>query len=87
MIYYYSQYLERRFSVGVRMVGCVFFILEYVSNGIPVEYLDSGELGLVTIQLMDIIAFFFEQTLYLFVVLYAPSLALEAGKLSLFSLC
>ena len=26
-----SQYLEKRFSVGVRMVGCVFFILEYVS--------------------------------------------------------
>ncbi|XP_031566421.1 sodium-dependent multivitamin transporter-like [Actinia tenebrosa] len=41
-----NEYLERRFSVGVRMVGCVFFILEY--------------------------------TLYLFVVLYAPSLALEA---------
>lgn len=41
-----NEYLERRFSVGVRMVGCLFFILEY--------------------------------TLYLFVVLYAPSLALEA---------
>ncbi|EDO40314.1 predicted protein, partial [Nematostella vectensis] len=41
-----NEYLERRFSEGVRMVGCVFFILEY--------------------------------TLYLFVVLYAPSLALEA---------
>lgn len=41
-----NEYLELRFSVGVRMVGCVFFILEY--------------------------------TLYLFVVLYAPSLALEA---------
>lgn len=27
-----SQYLELRFSVGVRMVGCLFFILEYVSN-------------------------------------------------------
>ena len=25
------QYLERRFSVGVRIVGCIFFILEYVS--------------------------------------------------------
>lgn len=41
-----NEYLERRFSVGVRMVGCAFFIMEY--------------------------------TLYLFVVLYAPSLALEA---------
>ena len=27
-----SQYLELRFSVGVRMVGCLFFILEYVSS-------------------------------------------------------
>lgn len=27
-----SQYLELRFSVGVRMVGCLFFILEYVST-------------------------------------------------------
>ena len=25
------QYLERRFSAGIRTVGCVFFILEYVS--------------------------------------------------------
>ncbi|XP_001632376.2 sodium-coupled monocarboxylate transporter 1 [Nematostella vectensis] len=41
-----NEYLERRFSVGVRIVGCAFFILEY--------------------------------TLYLCVVLYAPSLALEA---------
>lgn len=41
-----NEYLELRFSVGVRMVGCVFYLLEYV--------------------------------LYLFVVLYAPSLALEA---------
>jgi len=41
-----NEYLERRFSLGIRMLGCVFFILEY--------------------------------TLYLFVVLYAPSLALEA---------
>ncbi|XP_031566420.1 sodium-dependent multivitamin transporter-like [Actinia tenebrosa] len=41
-----NEYLERRYSVGVRMVGCIFFMLEY--------------------------------TLYLFVVLYAPSLALEA---------
>lgn len=41
-----NEYLELRFSVGVRIVGCLFFILEY--------------------------------TLYLFVVLYAPSLALEA---------
>ncbi|KXJ26985.1 Sodium-coupled monocarboxylate transporter 1 [Exaiptasia diaphana] len=41
-----NEYLERRYSLGVRMVGCVFFMLEY--------------------------------TLYLFVVLYAPSLALEA---------
>lgn len=41
-----NEYLELRFSVGVRIVGCAFFLLEY--------------------------------TLYLFVVLYAPSLALEA---------
>lgn len=25
-----NEYLERRFSVGVRMVGCAFFIMEYL---------------------------------------------------------
>ncbi|KAL9955467.1 hypothetical protein ACROYT_G036795 [Oculina patagonica] len=41
-----NEYLERRFSVGVRMLGCGFFLLSV--------------------------------TLYLFVALFAPSLALEA---------